>query len=76
MSNSSNSPSLPSTPPPCCYPDNLGCVPLHRCGTSQTYERLEDLHRVQGDFSHQKLNTTMPALISLQAASEIMQSLT
>ncbi|KAM6489881.1 hypothetical protein JOM56_014693 [Amanita muscaria] len=28
-----------------------------KCGTSQTYERLEDLHRVQGDFSHQKVNT-------------------
>ncbi|KIL60916.1 hypothetical protein M378DRAFT_26327 [Amanita muscaria Koide BX008] len=54
MSNSSNSPPLPCTPPPrqtrntSRYPDNLGRVPLHRRGTSQTYERLEDLLREAG----------------------------
>jgi hypothetical protein len=30
------------------YPDTLGRVPLHRRGTSQTYERLEDLLREAG----------------------------
>ncbi|KAI6037634.1 hypothetical protein EDC04DRAFT_3064432 [Pisolithus marmoratus] len=30
------------------YPDSLGRVPLHRRGTSKTYERLEDLLREAG----------------------------
>lgn len=30
------------------YPDSLGRVPLHRRGTSNTYERLEDLLREAG----------------------------
>jgi hypothetical protein len=42
----------PSTPPrgrlPSRYPSNLGRVPLHRRGTSKTYERLEDLLREAG----------------------------
>ncbi|KAI4525172.1 hypothetical protein EV122DRAFT_258531 [Schizophyllum commune] len=52
-SNSSTSP-LPRTPVRNAraratrYPDNLGRVPLHRRGTSQTYERLEDLLREAG----------------------------
>ncbi|KAJ3561673.1 hypothetical protein NP233_g10049 [Leucocoprinus birnbaumii] len=49
-SNSSSSPPQPSTPPKQPrprYPD-LGRVPLHRRGTSQTYERLEDLLREAG----------------------------
>ncbi|KAF9447675.1 hypothetical protein P691DRAFT_782009 [Macrolepiota fuliginosa MF-IS2] len=49
-SNSSSSPPQPTTPPrqprPR-YPD-LGRVPLHRRGTSQTYENLEDLLREAG----------------------------
>lgn len=52
-SNSLGSPPLPVTPvvragrPNSRYPD-LGRVPLHRRGTSQTYERLEDLLREAG----------------------------
>ncbi|CAA7257302.1 unnamed protein product [Cyclocybe aegerita] len=49
-SNSSNSPPEPTTPPPprrSRYPD-LGRVPLHRRGTSKTYERLEDLLKEAG----------------------------
>lgn len=50
VSNSSSSPPQPTTPPrqprPR-YPD-LGRVPLHRRGTSKTYERLEDLLREAG----------------------------
>ncbi|KAF5350964.1 hypothetical protein D9756_008233 [Leucocoprinus leucothites] len=49
-SNSSSSPPQPTTPPrqpKPRYPD-LGRVPLHRRGTSQTYERLEDLLREAG----------------------------
>ncbi|EIW77092.1 hypothetical protein CONPUDRAFT_168110 [Coniophora puteana RWD-64-598 SS2] len=44
--------SPPSTPPrgrsASRYPATLGRVPLHRRGTSQTYERLEDLLREAG----------------------------
>ncbi|KAG6873628.1 hypothetical protein C0995_013559 [Termitomyces sp. Mi166 len=48
----STSPPLPTTPPRSSrsktrYPD-LGRVPLHRRGTSKTYERLEDLLREAG----------------------------
>ncbi|KDR76436.1 hypothetical protein GALMADRAFT_445471 [Galerina marginata CBS 339.88] len=52
-SNSSSSPPEPTTPPPRVnrsrtrYPD-LGRVPLHRRGTSKTYERLEDLLKEAG----------------------------
>ncbi|KAK0462999.1 uncharacterized protein EV420DRAFT_1148894 [Desarmillaria tabescens] len=52
-SHSSSSPPQPKTPPQRTgrsrsrYPD-LGRVPLHRRGTSQTYERLEDLLREAG----------------------------
>lgn len=49
-SNSSHSPPQPVTPPQRTrprYPD-LGRVPLHRRGTSGTYERLEDLLREAG----------------------------
>ncbi|KAG2114541.1 hypothetical protein DEU56DRAFT_841887 [Suillus clintonianus] len=40
----------PSTPPRgrTRYPDSLARVPLHRRGTSKTYERLEDLLREAG----------------------------
>ena len=51
LSNSSSSPPQPTTPPPRQprprYPD-LGRVPLHRRGTSKTYEHLEDLLREAG----------------------------
>ncbi|KAF8906822.1 hypothetical protein CPB84DRAFT_1959877 [Gymnopilus junonius] len=59
-SNSSSSPPEPSTPPPPHtriisrsrtrnrYPNDLGRVPLHRRGTSKTYEALEDLLREAG----------------------------
>ncbi|KAJ7217491.1 hypothetical protein B0H12DRAFT_975148, partial [Mycena haematopus] len=30
------------------YPEGVGRVPLHRRGTSKTYERLEDLLREAG----------------------------
>ncbi|OAX38372.1 hypothetical protein K503DRAFT_770570 [Rhizopogon vinicolor AM-OR11-026] len=42
--------SLPSTPPRgrSRYPSELARVPLHRRGTSDTYERLEDLLREAG----------------------------
>ncbi|KAG2151229.1 uncharacterized protein EDB93DRAFT_1140076 [Suillus bovinus] len=42
--------SPPSTPPRgrTRYPDTLARVPLHRRGTSKTYERLEDLLREAG----------------------------
>lgn len=50
-----NNPPIPSTPPhrgrpDPRYPDSLGPgrVPLHRRGTSKTYERLEDLLREAG----------------------------
>ncbi|RXW12324.1 hypothetical protein EST38_g13530 [Candolleomyces aberdarensis] len=47
----SSSPPGPTTPPPRTnrsrYPD-LGRVPLHRRGTSKTYERLEDLLKEAG----------------------------
>ncbi|KAJ3507891.1 hypothetical protein NLJ89_g6051 [Agrocybe chaxingu] len=49
-SNSSSSPPEPTTPPQTRrsrYPD-LGRVPLHRRGTSKTYERLEDLLKEAG----------------------------
>ncbi|PPQ88572.1 hypothetical protein CVT25_009952 [Psilocybe cyanescens] len=51
-SNSSSSPPEPTTPPRVIgsrtrYPD-LGRVPLHRRGTSKTYERLEDLLKEAG----------------------------
>ncbi|KAF8804518.1 hypothetical protein BYT27DRAFT_7258995 [Phlegmacium glaucopus] len=48
-SNSSSSPPEPATPPRARtrYPD-LGRVPLHRRGTSKTYERLEDLLKEAG----------------------------
>ncbi|KAI6002989.1 hypothetical protein EDD15DRAFT_2360876 [Pisolithus albus] len=52
---SSAHPGVPSTPvtPPrgrttTRYPESLGRVPLHRRGTSKTYERLEDLLREAG----------------------------
>lgn len=45
-------PSAPVTPPRgrtmARYPESLGRVPLHRRGTSKTYERLEDLLREAG----------------------------
>ncbi|KAI6134783.1 hypothetical protein EV401DRAFT_1904822 [Pisolithus croceorrhizus] len=45
-------PSTPGTPPRgrtmARYPESLGRVPLHRRGTSKTYERLEDLLREAG----------------------------
>lgn len=49
MAHTSNT-SLPSTPPRgrSRYPDSLARVPLHRRGTSNTYERLEDLLREAG----------------------------
>lgn len=49
-SNSSSSPPPVFTPPRQPKPryPNLGRVPLHRRGTSQTYERLEDLLREAG----------------------------
>ncbi|KIJ63159.1 hypothetical protein HYDPIDRAFT_113756 [Hydnomerulius pinastri MD-312] len=44
--------SPPTTPPrgrpQARYPESLGRVPLHRRGTSKTYERLEDLLREAG----------------------------
>ncbi|KAF9235795.1 hypothetical protein BU15DRAFT_89446 [Melanogaster broomeanus] len=44
--------SPPTTPPrgrhAARYPESLGRVPLHRRGTSKTYERLEDLLREAG----------------------------
>jgi hypothetical protein len=53
VSDSSNSPQTPQTPqmyrrmrPR--YPQELGRVPLHRRGTSKTYERLEDLLKEAG----------------------------
>ncbi|KAF8970365.1 hypothetical protein BDZ97DRAFT_1951555 [Flammula alnicola] len=51
-SSSSNSPPEPTTPPRVNrsrtrYPD-LGRVPLHRRGTSKTYERMEDLLKEAG----------------------------
>ncbi|KAG6907749.1 hypothetical protein DXG01_007549 [Tephrocybe rancida] len=50
-STASTSPPLPTTPPRSSrstrYPD-LGRVPLHRRGTSKTYERLEDLLKEAG----------------------------
>ncbi|KAF5318649.1 hypothetical protein D9619_010932 [Psilocybe cf. subviscida] len=52
-SNSSSSPPGPSTPRRGSrtgrrYPEDLGRVPLHRRGTSNTYERLEDLLKEAG----------------------------
>jgi hypothetical protein len=52
-SNSSSSPPEPSTPRRGSharrrYPEDLGRVPLHRRGTSNTYERLEDLLKEAG----------------------------
>ncbi|PPQ65984.1 hypothetical protein CVT26_010643 [Gymnopilus dilepis] len=60
-SNSSSSPPEPSTPPTNLhasrinrsrtrnrYPNDLGRVPLHRRGTSKTYEALEDLLKEAG----------------------------
>ncbi|KAH9477435.1 hypothetical protein JR316_0009648 [Psilocybe cubensis] len=51
-SNSSSSPPEPTTPPRVIarprYPADLRRVPLHRRGTSKTYERLEDLLKEAG----------------------------
>ncbi|KAJ7054359.1 hypothetical protein C8F01DRAFT_1259642 [Mycena amicta] len=50
-SNSASSSTEPTTPPSRPrknYPDAIGRVPLHRRGTSKTYERLEDLLREAG----------------------------
>ena len=51
-SNSSSSPTGPTTPPRQCQSHTryggLGRVPLHRRGTSKTYERLEDLLKEAG----------------------------
>ncbi|KAJ7275065.1 hypothetical protein C8J57DRAFT_1592717 [Mycena rebaudengoi] len=54
-SNSAGSSTEPTTPPTRprgrtrnLYPDSIGRVPLHRRGTSKTYERLEDLLREAG----------------------------
>ncbi|KAJ7076075.1 hypothetical protein B0H15DRAFT_934391 [Mycena belliarum] len=54
-SNSAGSSTEPATPPlrpkgrgRNLYPDSIGRVPLHRRGTSKTYERLEDLLREAG----------------------------
>ncbi|KAJ7512023.1 hypothetical protein B0H11DRAFT_471588 [Mycena galericulata] len=54
-SNSAGSTTEPATPPSRLsgrgrnrYPDSIGRVPLHRRGTSKTYERLEDLLREAG----------------------------
>ncbi|KAK7055283.1 hypothetical protein R3P38DRAFT_2846179 [Favolaschia claudopus] len=53
--NSAGSTTEPTTPPPRPsgrtrkpYPEGVGRVPLHRRGTSKTYERLEDLLREAG----------------------------
>lgn len=53
VSDASNSPRTPQTPQPYGrmrprYPQELGRVPLHRRGTSRTYERLEDLLKEAG----------------------------
>ncbi|KAJ7484704.1 hypothetical protein FB451DRAFT_1555147 [Mycena latifolia] len=54
-SNSAGSSTEPTTPPSRprgrsrpLYPESIGRVPLHRRGTSKTYERLEDLLREAG----------------------------
>ncbi|KAF8189909.1 hypothetical protein K438DRAFT_2143063 [Mycena galopus ATCC 62051] len=54
-SNSAGSTTEPTTPPSQprgrvrkLYPEGVGRVPLHRRGTSKTYERLEDLLREAG----------------------------
>ncbi|KAJ6508546.1 hypothetical protein C8R45DRAFT_1168767 [Mycena sanguinolenta] len=54
-SNSAGSNTEPTTPPSVphgrvrkLYPEGVGRVPLHRRGTSKTYERLEDLLREAG----------------------------
>ncbi|KAJ6590551.1 hypothetical protein DFH09DRAFT_1358752 [Mycena vulgaris] len=54
-SNSAGSSTEPQTPPSRprgrarnLYPESIGRVPLHRRGTSKTYERLEDLLREAG----------------------------
>ncbi|KAJ7105128.1 hypothetical protein C8R43DRAFT_225942 [Mycena crocata] len=54
-SNSAGSSTEPATPPTRprgrtrnLYPESIGRVPLHRRGTSKTYERLEDLLREAG----------------------------
>ncbi|KAF7346542.1 hypothetical protein MSAN_01882300 [Mycena sanguinolenta] len=54
-SNSAGSTTEPTTPPSAphgrvrkLYPEGVGRVPLHRRGTSKTYERLEDLLREAG----------------------------
>ncbi|KAF7350489.1 hypothetical protein MVEN_01354500 [Mycena venus] len=54
-SNSAGSTAEPTTPPSSSrgrvrklYPEGVGRVPLHRRGTSKTYERLEDLLREAG----------------------------
>ncbi|KII91148.1 hypothetical protein PLICRDRAFT_696268 [Plicaturopsis crispa FD-325 SS-3] len=47
-SSRSNSAASPPSTPRGRYPSSLGRVPLHRRGTSKTYERLEDLLREAG----------------------------
>ncbi|TFK28505.1 hypothetical protein FA15DRAFT_700955 [Coprinopsis marcescibilis] len=67
-SNSSSSPPGPSTPP--ARPRNrygdIGRVPLHRRGTSKTYERLEDLLKEAG---YKETRVFTPEMERLEAAA-------
>ncbi|KAJ7136061.1 hypothetical protein C8R44DRAFT_869747 [Mycena epipterygia] len=77
-SNSVGSATEPTTPPVRpprgrgrnLYPESIGRVPLHRRGTSKTYERLEDLLREAG-YKETRIFTPETERTAPQAQDEI-----